>query len=358
MFNMIKSWFNRYFSDPQLVILALLLSIGFVLIFTLGDMLTPVFLSIIIAYLLEGMVAGLQKWKLPRFAAVVVVFILFITCLLILMIWLLPLLSRQIGELFQDLPDMIKRGQKELMLLPDKYPELISKEQIRQIIDYITAELTRLGQYALSASLASVRGVITFLVYSILVPLLVFFFLKDKEMILQWFGRILPQNRKLASDVWNEVNLQVANYVRGKMWEILIVWGASYITFVLLKLPFAMLLSLFVGLSVIVPYIGATVMFFPVGFIAFFEWGWGSQLLYVMVALGIIQALDGNLLVPILLGEVVNIHPIAIIVAVLIFGGLWGLWGLFFAIPLATLFHAVIKAWILTTQPPTENTGS
>jgi putative permease len=86
-------------------------------------------------------------------------------------------------------------------------------------------------------------------------------------------------------------------------------------------------------------------MFFPVGLVAYFQWGWGSSFIYVMAALGIIQALDGNLLVPLLLGEVVDMHPVAIIVAVLVFGGLWGIWGLVFAIPLATLVHAVIKAW-------------
>jgi putative permease len=177
---------------------------------------------------------------------------------------------------------------------------------------------------------------------------MVFFFLKDKEMIIEWFSRFLPDERKLATEVWNEVNVQTGNYIRGKIWEILIVWWVTYITFRLLGLQFGLLLSFFVGLSVLVPYIGATVMFFPVALIAFFQWGWSSEFAYVMIALGVIQALDGNLLVPLLLSGVVNLHPISIIVALLVFGGLWGLWGLFFAIPLATLVHAVIKAW--TTQ--------
>ena len=65
----------------------------------------------------------------------------------------------------------------------------------------------------------------------------------------------------------------------------------------------------------------------------------------VVVAYLVIQALDGNVLVPLLFGEVVSLHPIAIIVAILVFGGLWGFWGVFFAIPLATLVNAVIRAW-------------
>ncbi len=350
MLEIFRDWIKRYFSDPQVVILGFLLLSGFVLVLILGDMLTPVFIGLIIAYLLEGMVAWLERRKTPRLAAVILVFTLFMACFLFLIIWLLPLLSRQIVELLQQLPLMITRAKQEIMLLPEKYPGFISKTQVEQILNYTTGELTKIAQLILSNLLVSVRGVIMFLVYLILVPLMVFFFLKDKDMILEWGSRFLPEERKLATEVWQEVDQEIGNYVRGKIWEILIVWGATYITFIWLDLPFALLLSLFVGLSVLVPYIGATVMFIPVGFIAFFEWGGGGHFAYTMIALGIIQALDGNLLVPLLLSGVVNIHPIAIIVAVLVFGGLWGMWGLFFAIPLATLFHAVIKAWRKSSQ--------
>ena len=64
-----------------------------------------------------------------------------------------------------------------------------------------------------------------------------------------------------------------------------------------------------------------------------------------MIAYLVIQALDGNVLVPLLFSEVVDLHPIAIIVAVLVFGGIWGFWGVFFAIPLATVVQSVLKAW-------------
>ena len=133
--------------------------------------------------------------------------------------------------------------------------------------------------------------------------------------------------------------------MRGKFWEILIIWGVSWITFYFLELKFAMLIGLLVGLSVIVPYIGVTVTTIPVGLMGFFQWGPGQELVYLLIAYGVIQLLDGNLLAPLLLSEVVNIHPVGIITAVLFFGGIWGFWGVFFAIPLATLVLAVLKAW-------------
>jgi putative permease len=77
-----------------------------------------------------------------------------------------------------------------------------------------------------------------------------------------------------------------------------------------------------------------------------------------MIAYAIIQALDGNVLVPLLFSEALNLHPVAIIVAILVFGGLWGFWGIFFAIPLATVVQAVLKAWPrLTNGEPTTVTG-
>jgi len=95
----------------------------------------------------------------------------------------------------------------------------------------------------------------------------------------------------------------------------------------------------------VIPYIGAAVVTLPIAAIAFFQWGWSPEFWYILVAYGIIQALDGNVLVPLLFSEVVNLHPVAIIIAVLVFGGLWGFWGVFFAIPLATLVQAVLGSW-------------
>jgi len=108
-----------------------------------------------------------------------------------------------------------------------------------------------------------------------------------------------------------------------------------------------LLLATMVGLSVIVPYIGAAVVTVPVAIIAWFQWGWSADFGWLLFAYGVIQALDGYLLVPLLFSEVVDLHPVAIIIAILVFGGLWGFWGVFFAIPLATLVQAVIKAWPL-----------
>ena len=120
---------------------------------------------------------------------------------------------------------------------------------------------------------------------------------------------------------------------------------AAFTTFSLMDLNYALLLATIVGLSVIIPYIGAAVVTLPVALIAWFQWGGTSDFIYLMAAYLAVQFMDGNILVPLLFSEVVNMHPAAIIIAVLFFGGLWGVWGVFFAIPLATLIQAVINSW-------------
>lgn len=350
MKEFILCWMKRYFSDPQIIILGFLLLIGCLLIYFLGNILAPVLASVVIAYLLDGIAARLKRYGVPKSLSMVLVFVFFMAGVLVLALALLPMIWGQIAQLLQELPSMVAAGQKVLMRLPESYPEYVSEVEIARLLDFVGKELTKLGQHILSISLASVKGLITLGVYLVLVPLLVFFFLKDKKQILAWITGFLPDERGLATEVWVEVNEQIGNYVQGKVWEIIIVWGVTYAVFSWLGLQFSMLLALFVGLSVLLPYVGVIAMFFPVVSIAYFQFGWGPDFTWVVLAYAIIQAVDGNLLAPLLLAGVVNIHPVAIITAVILFGGLWGFWGLVFAVPLATLVHAVLKVWFVKKQ--------
>ncbi|QIK38290.1 AI-2E family transporter [Caldichromatium japonicum] len=343
--NVILLWFKRHFADPQIVFLTLILLTVFAVVVLFGDMLMPVLASLVIAYLLEGGVGMLQRRGWKRLPSVLVIYLAFIAFVALALIGVMPLLSRQIKELVQQLPTMVSEGLRFLNALPEDYPDLFSQQQIDALITYMRAETISFGQQVLSWSLANVAGIITLLVYLVLVPILVFFFMKDKDLILAWFRRYLPRHHGIAHHVWRELDRQIANYIRGKVWEILIVWGVSFVTFYAFGLRYAMLLSFLVGLSVLIPYIGATVVTIPVLLVAWFQWGWSAQFAWLSLAYLIIQVLDGNVLVPLIFSEAVNLHPVAIIVAILVFGGLWNFWGVFFAIPLATLVQAVINAW-------------
>ncbi len=348
--QILRGWFNRYFSDPEAVLLFFLLVFGFGLVMWMGGILAPVLASIVIAYILEWVVSHLQHIKMPRLPAVLIVFLGFIGFLLMAILVLFPILWKQIISLFDDLPSMLLRGQELLVELTKKFPEFFSQEQINTVTGELLTEARNSAKVVLSISWSSIISLFTGIVYLVLVPLLVFFILKDREMLLCWGVRFLPDKRGVLRQVSSEVNIQIGNYIRGKVVEILIVSVATYLVFWFFELQYAILLAVLVGISTLIPYVGGIVITIPVILVAYFQWGWGHQFGYCMVAYTVVQGLDANILVPLLFSEAVNLHPIAIIVAILFFGGIWGFWGVFFAIPLATLVKAVMNAWPKTNH--------
>ena len=342
----IRDFFKDFLPNSQAVALAIILVVSFVLIYSLSDLLMPVFVSIVLAFLLEGLITKAEILKMPRLPAVYLVFSVFMACLGFLLFYLMPMVSQQAVELVQHIPEIISRAQTGIMRLPEIYPKWISESKIQQMMFAVQRELLTYGQNVLSISAASVVGLVSVMIYLFLVPMMVFFLLKDKQLLVTWFLQFMPRDRHLTVRVWEEVDMQIGNYVRGKFSEVFILWAVSYVTYAAMGLNYSMLLAVCMGLSVIIPYVGATLVTFPVLAVAYFQWGFGDdEFMYVVIAYSIIQALDGVVLVPILFSEAVNLHAIAIIVAILFFGGLWGFWGVFLAIPLATVVKAVLTAW-------------
>jgi putative permease len=295
--------------------------------------------------MLQGLVNSFDKLNMPHRLSVYLVYLLFLGFTVVIFLVFLPFSWSRLTLFVNELPSMIEQLRSLLLVLPENYPEQFTEVQVEQWLQYIQGEMGAFGQYLLSYSVSSITRLVTILVYSVLVPILVFFMLRDSEKLLNFLESWLPEKRPIMAQVWHEMNDQLANYIRGKALEILIVGVTSFIMFELFGLNYPVLLALLVGLSVIVPYVGATVVTVPVFLVGFFQWGFGSELLQVIIAYAVLQIIDGNILVPLIFSETVNLHPISIITAVLVFGGLWGFWGVFFAIPLATFIKAVIRAW-------------
>ncbi|EMR14242.1 permease PerM (YfgO) [Methylophaga lonarensis MPL] len=340
-----RRWTERYFSDEEAVILLIVLALGFAAVILFGRMLAPFLTALVFAFLLQGPVNILERRGVPHLLAVTIVFLAFLGVMLALAFILLPLVWNQMVLFLQETPRMFASGQRWLDEIQERYPQLVTPDQIQAWIGMAGREMTQFGQRLITASLSSLGSVVALIIYLVLVPILVFFMLKDRQALVDFILSMLPKKRSLMSRVWHEMDDQIANYIRGKFVEIIIVGAVTYVTFTLLSVPYAALLAVIVGFSVLVPYIGAAVATLPVAAVAGFNFGLSDQFMYVMIAYGIIQALDGNVLVPVLFSEAVNLHPVSIILAVLFFGGIWGFWGIFFAIPLATLLKALVYAW-------------
>ena len=343
--HMIRDWFARHFQNRQVVLLLVILAGLLVFAVLFARILAPVLGAVIIAYLLQGPVDRLKRLKVPHILAVLIVFLGFCTFVVFSATAVIPPVVQQSTQLIEQAPVMLARTYELIMELPERYPDTVDADQVQEIFVTVRNQIITWTQNLLSYSVTSIVNVLEISVYVILVPVLLFFLMKDSSRIVAWFVKYLPSDRTLVAGIWSDVDRQIGNYVRGKVWEILIVGSVSYIAFLSLGVQYALLLAVLTGFSVLIPFIGAIAVTIPVAILAYFQFGFAYDTMWVIIAYVVIQQLDGNVLQPILFSEAVNMHPVAIIVAVLFFGGIWGFWGILFAIPLATVVQAVLKAW-------------
>lgn len=354
MLGVFERWYKRKFSDPDSAMLLLLLVLSGLFFLFWGALLTPVIVAVVLAYLLDWPVVKLERAKIHRNWGSSIVLLSFASISVLVLLLLVPVIWQQGVNLVTEMPQIWEKAQKWFLDLPESYPNLIKADQIEHLLVGVDERLVSMGETIISASFSSLFGFAALLIYLILVPLMVFFMLKDKKQLTEQILDFLPKKRRLIVQVGHEMNGQIINYIRGKVMEIIIVGTVSVVTFAVMDLRYAVLLGVLVGFSVLIPYIGAAFVTIPVAIVALFQWGISPEFWYLMVAYGIIQALDGNLLVPILFSEAVSLHPLYIIIAVLFFGGIWGFWGVFFAIPLATLVKALANAWSTPIKPVEE----
>ncbi len=339
----LRTWLHPYFSNPERFNLWIcLLFIGVILAF-LGPLLAPVLVSMVIAYLLQWPISSLQQLHVPRIIAVLLVYSIFMGLIIGLCVLIIPLLLKQIQTLFTELPQLTNRCETLLLYFHERYPHFISTEQVQNLINDLKHVVNHLGQWILSTSLTSIPNIIAISVYLVLVPLLIYFFLMDQKHIIDWIIGFLPNQRRLITEVWTEVYTKTGHYVRGKAVEIMIVWIVTSGAFSIMQLPYSMLLGLLSGISVIIPYIGSVIVTIPIVIISFLEWGWSRNFGYLLAIYSVITVLDANVLFPLLFAEAMSLHPVAIMVSTLIFGGILGFWGIFFSIPLAVLANSLLN---------------
>ncbi len=346
MLNFFKDWYNTHLTDPNQVALALLIFFITLITYILLATVVPILVAIILAYMLEGIVKAISdKYNLKRISAVLSVYISFLILSFMTVIILVPLMLNQISLFIKSLPSMLERGKDILLSSGNSQFSLFSQSQISEILSAINSEITMLGSSIISFSLSSAGSLIETIVYIIIVPIMIFFLLYDKERINDWFKKFFPEKLDLSRKAYAELDLKLGNYIRCKLIEIIIVWVASTFFFAILGLNYSLLLGFLCGISVIIPYVGAIAVTIPIVIVAFFQWGTSSDFWYVIIAHTLIQIIDGNVVVPVLFSDAVNLHPLAILISILFFGTIWGIWGVFFAIPLAVLFNTLLTIW-------------
>lgn len=337
--------FKKIFSNEETLVFSILVISAFLILFFLGSILTPFLISIIFAYLLIGMQSRFESYGLKSSIALFLTYSIFLLLGIALMVWLAPLLYQQLQAIVLEVPKWLSSFRLFAQDIPARYPDLVSSDQITVFLESLSGQISTLSQDFIKASIAGIQNTATIAINLILLPILVFFFLCDRETIISGFLSILPKERRMLKNVWVEMDEQLSNYARGKAIEIVIVGVAAAIIFIYFDLEYVALLSVLVGFSVLIPFLGAFIVTIPVAVVGLLQLGLTFEFSLLMASYLALQILDGNLLVPILFSDAVKLHPVAIILAVFVFGSLFGFWGVFFAIPIATLIKAILNAW-------------
>ena len=345
MLEEINNLFRKIFSSEETLVFALLLTGAFLTLFFFGNILTPFLVSIIFAYLLVGMQKRLEEYGLNSTLALILTYSFFLLLGIALMVWLVPLVYQQLQSLILEIPKWVNSFMIFVQNIPEKYPDLISSDQITTFLQSLSGQITAISEDFLKASIAGIQNTVTIAINLVLLPILVFFFLFDRESIISGFLSVLPNKRAMLQNVWVEMDDQLSNYARGKAIEIVIVGLVAAIIFMYFDLQYVALLSVLVGFSVLIPFLGAFIVTLPVAVLGLLQFGLTFDFWLLMGLYVILQMLDGYLLVPILFSDAVKLHPVIIMLAVFIFGGMFGFWGIFFAIPIATLIKAIWNSW-------------
>ena len=344
MVKFLKNFFDTYFFKEEQYAALVLLLIALVLIYFIGSLITPFFIALLIAYLLNGAMAFFGSKGASKRTSLFLAFIIF-TAFYVSIFMLLPLITSQIGSLINELPAIANYVEKLAESLLKAYPEIFSQSQVDGLAGSITSFFPTIAEQILIQMNAGFSAMMNALIYIILIPFFVFFFLKDKNEMIEYATYFLPKNSQLLSTLWSDLNIQLFGYIRGKALEMIIVGFITSLVFALIGVNYSILLGIMVGLSVLVPLFGAIIVTIPVVAIGLFQYGLESTFFIFLASYLIIQTLDGNFLFPLLLGREVNLHPVLIILAILIFGGIWGFWGLLLAVPIATFIRAILRAW-------------
>ena len=341
----------RRLHDPQVAAMVAALLLGTMVLLFLGPALAPYFTAIVVAYLLEGMIRSLQRIRFPRMLAVLLVFSLFLLVLNILLLKLLPTLATELANISNEIPNITKLLKELVSRATASASGFVNPEFAENMLLHLVETSQEMVSESVPLLLMGVPGLISVALYLVLVPFLVFFFLKDKGILLAAFSRYLPNERTLLNRVFREVNAGVGGYIRGKFWEMLLLGAVSYVAFMLIHFKYAFLVGILTGLSVLIPFLGLAVVTIPVALLGVFQWGLTWEALNPLIVYGILQMIDGNIVAPMILGETVKVHPTTIMLAVLLFGSLWGVLGVFFAVPLVVLVKSVLEILVPVTQP-------
>jgi predicted PurR-regulated permease PerM len=302
-------------------------------------LLLPLTLAVLFTYFLHPLVEGLHDWGLPRSVSVLVVFLILLLTVGFLIVWGAPALVEQIRHAMERLPEQIRALEDFMLQIQSEVRTLPSP--IRVHIEEWSTQAEQLGARALDQTEAVALWVIQSMFSLIVIPFLVFYFLKDFDLVQKVAWYLTPRRwRGRLKRYVEDVDHTFGSYIRGQLLVALAVTIISSLGFWLIGVPYPILLGIFMGATEMIPYFGAYIGAVPAVAVALLE-SWQLALITSVFIL-ILQQIEGNVLSPVIVGRTLHMHPILIILALVIGVEAGGVIGLLVAVPLLAILKVTL----------------
>lgn len=342
-------------TKDKIILTTLVLGALVWLIYLVKSILTPFIFSLVIAYFLDPLVDRLcAKCKMSRAAATSLILGLFLITLAGLGSLLLPIIYTQTLSLLEALPGYFQT------IVNDFYPKVagtLNKAGFHLESDFshllaneqITAKFVGISQNILDGALTSSAVLINILSLIFITPILVFYLLKDWDILVGKISNYLPHSasssvKKIAADI----DKTLSGYVRGQF-NVCLILGIIYASLLSFTgLNFGFLIGFLTGLFSFIPYVGMLSGVVAASAVGLFQWGFdGSHISAVTFVFLFGQVIESNFLTPKLIGAKVGLHPVWLIFGLFVFGVLFGFIGVLIAVPLTAICGVIIKHFAL-----------
>jgi len=308
----------------------------------MSTIITPLVISFILYYLLSPIVDSLEKRGVKRVITIIIIYLVVIGLLSWLVIWLFPILQQQFNELVESIPQLfntvvnyLQNAINNISLNAEQREAFDEGLSSFEDIDMVIIDYLSDGFSGVTNIISSVTNVF---VIMLIVPVILFFFLKDGSRFIKGFMNKVPPGRRTdISAILRAIDSQVGSYIKGQIIVALANGILMFIGFSIIGLNYNGILAFAGGILSFIPYLGPTLTFIPAAVIALTDSFWMVGKL--VIVWGIVQFIEGNLIEPNILGNRLNVHPVTIILILLIMGELLGLVGMILGVPI----YAILK---------------
>ena len=306
----------------------------------------PILISGFLFFIFNPLVSLAEKYKIPRTLGILLLYVIFIGLVTLLIVVVGPILTKQVTELVNNIPRYVRDIQ-------NYFNDFSKSPFFEWVVNQEYIKLDQLGQKiaeflsglpgAISNSLSSIVGVIANVALTIAtVPFLLFYMLKDGHKLPNAILRFLPSSfREEGRVILNDTTKTLSAYIQGQMIVSLCVGTLSYIGYLIIDLPYALILALVVAVTNIIPYLGPFLGAAPAVIVAMFDSP--MTVLFTIIVAVVAQQIESNLISPLVIGKQLDTHPVTIIIILLVAGNLAGVIGMILAVPI----YAVTKTFVL-----------